>query len=158
LEDKKTKINNMEEELLKEIKSVLAVNNDAQAIRMLEQYGHAIHLTELTRSQIDNINIKKTNMTDAEMEKIAELIFQKIVAKQEEWDKEFDTDTVYTLSDIDGKLKLEPVDKDMLARETLEAELKMLKALRKSYIEAEKYEQLIDLQEKINDIKEKLKK
>jgi hypothetical protein len=82
-------------------------------------------------------------MTDEQVEKIAELVFQKLLRKQEEWDKQFNKD-IYT--------ELEISDSVNIATQLAVAEM-----LLKQYIESEDYILAGEIQKTINALNDKLK-
>jgi hypothetical protein len=82
-------------------------------------------------------------MTDEQVEKIAELVFQKLLKKQEEWDKQFNKD-IYT--------ELEISDSVNIATQLAVAEM-----LLKQYIESEDYILAGEIQKTINALNNKLK-
>ena len=77
-------------------------------------------------------------MTEYQMERIAELVFQKMLKKQEEWDK-----NTYYITTTD--------------REAILAEIVALNLVKADYLEAEQYEKMAEIQEKINKLKTSLK-
>jgi hypothetical protein len=79
-------------------------------------------------------------MTEKEIERIAEAVFQKILKYQEDW---FDSDVnKYKTTD----------------REAMIAELTALNLIKTEYISNEEYELAAEVQQRINNIKEELKK
>lgn len=76
-------------------------------------------------------------MSDEDIEKIASSVFQKLLAKQEEWDKHY-----YYASD-----KQVFIDK-----------ITALNIIKQQYIADEKYELVIEINEKIKVISDELKK
>lgn len=76
-------------------------------------------------------------MTEYQIEQLAELVFQKLLAKQEEWENEF-----YAKS-----------DKDFLL-----SEIVRLNLVKMEFVENENYEMASVTQKEINKIKELLKK
>jgi UDP-2,3-diacylglucosamine pyrophosphatase LpxH len=76
-------------------------------------------------------------MTDDQIEKLAELVFQKLLAKQDEWENEF-----Y------GK-----ADKDFLI-----SEIVRLNIVKMEFVENENYEMASKTQKEINRIRETLNK
>jgi hypothetical protein len=82
-------------------------------------------------------------LTDEQVEKIAELVFQKLLKKQEEWDKQFNKD-IYT--------ELEISDSVNIATQLAVAEM-----LLKQYIESEDYILAGEIQKTINALNNKLK-
>lgn len=78
-------------------------------------------------------------MTEKEIERIAEAVFQKILKYQEDW---FDSDiNKYKTTD----------------REAMIAELTALNLIKAEYISNEEYELAADVQQRINNIREELK-
>jgi hypothetical protein len=78
-------------------------------------------------------------MTEKEIEKIAEAVFQKILKYQEDW---FDSDiNKYKTTD----------------REAMIAELTALNLIKAEYLSNEEYELAADIQLRINNIREELK-
>ena len=77
-------------------------------------------------------------MTEEQMERIAELVFQKMLKKQEEWDKN------------SGYIST-------TARESILAEIVALNLVKSDYLETENYEKMAEVQEKINKLKDSLK-
>lgn len=76
-------------------------------------------------------------MSDEDIEKIASSVFQKLLAKQEEWDKHY-----YYASD----------------RQALIDKITALKIVRDQYVADEKYELAAEIAEKINIITDELAK
>lgn len=76
-------------------------------------------------------------MSDEDIEKIASSVFQKLLAKQEEWDKHY-----YYASD----------------RQALIDNITALKIVRDKYVADEKYELAAEVAEKINIITDELAK
>lgn len=76
-------------------------------------------------------------MSDEDIEKIASSVFQKLLAKQEEWDKHY-----YYASD----------------RQALIDKVTALKIVRDKYVADEKYELAAEIAEKINIITDELAK
>lgn len=89
-------------------------------------------------------------MTNKQIDKLAELIADKLIAKQKEYDEQFHIDLQETISDKLGKV--EYVSKE----ELLLAELARLMTLLSSYEKSEQYEKAAVIHGKINHIKEKL--
>jgi DNA primase large subunit len=78
-------------------------------------------------------------MTEKEIERIAEAVFQKILKYQEDW---FDSDiNKYKTTD----------------REAMIAELTALNLIKAEYLSNEEYELAADIQLRINNIREELK-
>ena len=76
-------------------------------------------------------------MSDEDIEKIASSVFQKLLAKQEEWDKHY-----YYASD----------------RQALIDKVTALKIVRDKYVADEKYELAAEIAEKINILTDELAK
>lgn len=76
-------------------------------------------------------------MTDQQIEQIAELVFQKMLKKQEEWDKS----SGYTVT---------------TARESILAEIVALSLVKADYLETENYEKVAEIQEKINKLRDSM--
>ena len=89
-------------------------------------------------------------MTSKQIDKLAELIADKLIAKQKEYDEQFHIDLQETISEKLGKV--EYVSKE----ELLLAELARLMTLLSSYEKSEQYEKAAIIAGKINNIKEKL--
>ena len=82
-------------------------------------------------------------MTEDQVEKIAELVFQKLIKKQEEWDQQFNKD-IYT--------ELEISDSVNIATQLAVAEM-----LLKQYIEIEDYVLAGEIQKTIILLNDRLK-
>jgi hypothetical protein len=82
-------------------------------------------------------------MTDEQVEKIAELVFQKLLKKQEEWDKQFNKD-IYTELEISDSVNIV-------------TQLAVAEMLLKQYIESEDYILAGEIQKTINALNNKLK-
>jgi hypothetical protein len=107
------------------------------------------------------MNLKRNNiMSDQELERIAELIFQKLLIRQKEFEEE-----------EEGELPPGWVPEDsskiwysfsglgsISGKELLMQRLVALNIEKQELIEQENYEDLINLQEAIDEIKEYLKK
>ena len=89
-------------------------------------------------------------MTNKEIDKLAELIADKLIAKQKEYDEQFHIDLQETISDKLGKV--EYVSKE----ELLLAELARLMTLLSSYEKSEQFEKAAVIHGKIKHIEEKL--
>lgn len=74
-------------------------------------------------------------MTEGQIERLAELIFQKILAKQDEWEKQF-----YYKAD----------------RDFLIAEIVRLNIFKIEAVENEEYEKASEIQKEINKLRESL--
>jgi hypothetical protein len=83
-------------------------------------------------------------MTEDQVERIAELVFQKLVKKQEEWEEQYNKD-IYT--------ELEISDSVNIATQLAVAEM-----LLKQYIESEDYILAGEIQKTIVLLNEKLKR
>jgi protein-arginine kinase activator protein McsA len=83
-------------------------------------------------------------MTDKDAEKIAELVFQKMVAKQAEWDAQ------------NGQIYYESGIK-LSDRETSLSQIVALNLVKAAYIDAEEYERAAEIQKEINKIRDSLK-
>ena len=79
-------------------------------------------------------------MTEEQMDKLAEIVavkvMDKLIAKQQEWDKQF-------YEQFEEAKNFEPT---LSKKSKLEMKIKELKALRNSYIMNEKYELLSDVE------------
>jgi hypothetical protein len=76
-------------------------------------------------------------MTDDQIEKLAELVFQKLLAKQDEWESEF----------------YAKADKDFLI-----SEIVRLNIVKMEFVENENYEMASKTQKEINRVRETLNK
>ena len=74
-------------------------------------------------------------MTPEEMETLAELIFQKMIARQDEWDKEI---VEFVTSSID--------------RERISAEINRLNLDKQKYLAAEDYYMVVEIEKKIKKL------
>jgi hypothetical protein len=83
-------------------------------------------------------------MTEDQVERIAELVFQKLIKKQKEWDQQFNKD-IYT--------ELEISDSVNIATQLAVAEM-----LLKQYIESEDYVLAGEIQKTIILLNDKLKR
>jgi hypothetical protein len=92
---------------------------------------------------VKNVNLKKNNMTDEEIERIAELIFQKLLTRQEELEKQFD-EQIYAGNGLNTAVNI--AVQIALADETL-----------KALIEEENYEEAAKVKKDIVLLQEKLK-
>jgi hypothetical protein len=81
-------------------------------------------------------------MTDDQVEKIAELVFQKLLKKQEEWDQQYNKD-IYTELEIDDSVHIA-------------TQLAVAEMLLKEYIEAEDYLLAGEIQKTIKILNDKL--
>ena len=89
-------------------------------------------------------------MTNKQIDKLAELIADKLIAKQKEYDEQFHIDLQETISDNLGNVR------HVSPEELLLAELARLMTLLSSYEKSEQYEKAAVIHGKINHIKEKL--
>lgn len=83
-------------------------------------------------------------MTDDQVERIAELVFQKLVKKQEEWEEQYNKD-IYTELEINDSV-------------TIATQLAVAEMLLKQYIESEDYILAGEIQKTIVVLNEKLKR
>jgi len=89
-------------------------------------------------------------MTNREINKLADLIADKLIAKQKEYDEQFHIDLHQTMSDNMGSAR------NVSQEELLLAELARLMTLLSSYEDKEQYEKAAVIARKIQDIKNKL--
>ena len=89
-------------------------------------------------------------MTNKEIDKLAELIADKLIAKQKEYDEQFHIDLHQTMSDNMGSAR------NVSQEELLLAELARLMTLLSSYEDKEQYEKAAVIARKIQDLKNKL--
>lgn len=82
-------------------------------------------------------------MTDDQVEKIAELVFQKLLAKQKEWDQQFNQD-VYTELDLPDSVHIA-------------TQLAISEMLLKQYVEEEDYYLAGEIQKTIKLLNDKLR-
>lgn len=88
-------------------------------------------------------------MTDEQIERIAELVFQKLVKKQEEWDKEFIIDIKdQVIEDIIIGQAFQPAD--------LVTRINNLQLHLEKLIEKELYTEAAAVKERIDELKSKL--
>jgi|TARA_B110000503_G_scaffold133970_1_gene212285 hypothetical protein len=92
-------------------------------------------------------------MTDKEMNKLADIIVDKIYARQEEFDKQFIDNMQDTLGE-DAEVKQYIISE----QELLEIELKRLNTLLSRYEQEENYSKAAILNNKINKVVKKLSK
>ena len=90
-------------------------------------------------------------MTEKEIEKLAELITDKLIAKQQEYDEQFHIDLQETMMKDGGFVRQVPED------ELLLAEIARLMTLLSSYEDKEQYEKAAIIKNKIDKLKTKLK-
>ena len=89
-------------------------------------------------------------MTDKEIEKLAELITDKLIAKQKEYDEQFHIDLQETMIKDGGFVRQVPEE------ELLLAEIARLMTLLSSYEDREQYEKAAIIKNKIDKLKNKL--
>jgi hypothetical protein len=82
------------------------------------------------------------NMTDEEIEKIAETIFQKMLAKQDQWDKEFIT-SISTPA--------------VIGRDAVINEITELNLMKAEFVKEEKYEEAYKVMKKIKILSDQLR-
>jgi hypothetical protein len=82
-------------------------------------------------------------MTDEQIERLAELVFQKLLAKQNEWDEKFNRD-IYTEIEIPDSVHIA-------------TQLAVSEMLLKQYVEAEEYYMAGEIQKTIELLNNKLK-
>ena len=96
---------------------------------------------------MDNI----TNMTQRELEKLANLLFDKLMERQEEYDREFE-ESVQDMFKAGFTAKLELTEEELMI-----GELARLQTLMMLYENKEEYEKAAVLLKKVNDIKKRLR-
>jgi hypothetical protein len=89
-------------------------------------------------------------MTDKEIEKLAELITDKLIAKQKEYDEQFHIDLQETMMKDGGFVRR------VSEEELLLAEIARLMTLLSSYEDKEQYEKAAIIKNKIDKLKTKL--
>ena len=89
-------------------------------------------------------------MTEKEIDKLAELIADKLIAKQKEYDEQFHIDLQETMADNFGNIRR------VSEEELLLAELARLMTLLSSYEKSEQFEKAAVIHGKIKHIEEKL--
>ena len=89
-------------------------------------------------------------MTEKQMEKLANLIVDKLLAKQKEYDEQFHVDLQETMKDNLGNARL------VAEEELLLAEIARLMTLLSSYENKEQYEKAAIIKNKIDMLKTKL--
>jgi hypothetical protein len=82
-------------------------------------------------------------MTEDQVEKIAELVFQKLIKKQEEWDQQYNKD-IYTELEINDSVNIA-------------VQLSVAEMLLKQYVESEDYILAGEIQKTIVILNDKLK-
>ena len=93
-------------------------------------------------------------MTEKQMEKLAEIIFQKLLTKQAEFDKQF----IEQVKQSGGSLEVEYGDKvfGMDQKEALQQEIADLSKLLSQCEENEEYEKAVEIHNKLNKLIDKL--
>ena len=94
-------------------------------------------------------NIK--NMTNEELEILAELLFDKLMERQEEYDREFE-ENVQDMFKAGFTAELKLTEEELMI-----GELARLQTLMMLYENKEEYEKAAVLLKKVNDIKKKLR-
>ncbi len=89
-------------------------------------------------------------MTDKEIDKLAELITDKLIAKQKEYDEQFHIDLQETMMKDGGFVR------QVSEEELLLAEIARLMTLLSSYEDKEQYEKAAIIKNKIDKLKTKL--
>lgn len=89
-------------------------------------------------------------MTEKEIEKLAELITDKLIAKQQEYDEQFHVDLQETMMKDGGFVR------QVSEEELLLAEIARLMTLLSSYEDKEQYEKAAIIKNKIDKLKNKL--
>ena len=82
-------------------------------------------------------------MTEDQVERIAELVFQKLIKKQEEWDQQYNKD-IYTELEINDSVNIA-------------VQLSVAEMLLKQYVESEDYILAGEIQKTIVILNDKLK-
>lgn len=96
---------------------------------------------------MDNIN----NMTNEELEILAELLFDKLMERQEEYDREFE-ENVQDMFKAGFTAELKLTEEELMI-----GELARLQTLMMLYESKEEYEKAAVLLKKVNDIKKRLR-
>ena len=89
-------------------------------------------------------------MTDKEIDKLADLIADKLIAKQREYDEQFHIDLQETMEKEEGFIR------QVSEEELILAEIARLMTLLSSYEEREQYEKAAIIKNKIDKLKNKL--
>ena len=89
-------------------------------------------------------------MTNKEIDKLADLIADKLIAKQQEYDQQFHIDLQETMSDGFGNAKL------VSEEELLLSEIAKLMTLLSTYESKEQYEKAAIVKNKLDQLKDKL--
>ena len=93
----------------------------------------------------------KTKMTNKELEKLAELLFDKLMERQEEYDMEFEQN-VQDMFKAGFAAELKLTEEELMI-----GELARLQTLMMLYENKEEYEKAAVLLKKVNDIKKRLR-
>ena len=100
-------------------------------------------------------------MSDEEIEKLAELIFQKLLQKEKEYIDSMELPITWVADDTTGdwyKVSFSGPTSSGSGKELLTQRLVALNIEKQELVEQEDYEELIKLQKRIDEIKEQLKK
>jgi len=97
-------------------------------------------------------------MSDEEIEKLAELIFQKLLQKEKEYIDGMELPITWVSDDTTGDWYKVSFSGPGSSKDLLMQRLVALNIEKQELIEKEDYEELIKLQERIDGIKEQLKK
>ena len=97
-------------------------------------------------------------MSDEEIEKLAELIFQKLVQKEKEYIDGLELPITWVADDTTGDWYKVSFSGPGSSKDLLMQRLVALNIEKQELIEKEDYEELIKLQKRIDGIKEQLKK
>ena len=89
-------------------------------------------------------------MTEKEIEKLAELITDKLIAKQQEYDEQFHVDLQETMMKDGGYIR------QLSSEELILSEIGRLMTLLSSYEDKEQYEKAAIIKNKIDKLKNKL--
>lgn len=87
-------------------------------------------------------------MTEEQIERIAELVFQKLVKKQEEWDKQF-------MEEIKDQVVMDIVIKEKQLPD-IQTRIDNLQAHLEKLLEKELYTEAADVKERIDELKKQL--
>jgi len=96
------------------------------------------------------VMMKKNNMTDKEIEKLANLISDKLIAKQREYDEQFHVDLQETMTDNLSSIR------QVSEEELLLSEIAKLMTLLSSYETREQYEKAAITKNKLDQLKNRL--
>jgi len=97
-------------------------------------------------------------MSDEEIEKLAELIFQKLVKKEQDYIDSIELPIGWVSDDTSGIWYKLEFQGSTSGKDLLMQRLVALNIEKQELIEKEDYEELIKLQKRIDEIKEQLKK